>query len=94
MTTCKLTVELPADVVARLGPPEEVAAKAKEAFVLYLLRQAQVGQSKAAELLGITRADLLALMVQHQVLSGLAVGEDADRELETARGLASADGAA
>lgn len=91
MVACKLAFELPEEFVARLGPVDEVAARAKEAFVLELLRQAQIGQSKAAELLGIMRAELLALMVQHQVPSGLVTNEDVDRELETARGLTSTD---
>ncbi len=87
MTTCTLAFELPVELVARLGSPEEVAAKAKEALLLELLRQAQIGQSKAAELLGITRSDLLELMSQHEVPSGLATSQDVDEELETARSL-------
>jgi hypothetical protein len=94
MTTCRLTFELPTEFVARLGPPEEVAAQAKAAFVLALLRQARIGQSKAAELLGIARADLLDLMMQHQIPSGLATPDDVDQELEAARRLAHSDGKA
>ena len=88
MTTCKLTFELPVEVVALLGSSDEVAAKAKEALVLELLREARIGQSRAAELLAMTRSDLLELMAWHQVPSGLATPEDVDLELEAARKLA------
>lgn len=91
MTTCRVAFELPGEFVAGLGPANEVAARAKEAFVPELLRQAQIGQSKAAELLAITREDLLGLMGHYQVSSGLAAGEDVNRELETARNLGSTD---
>lgn len=88
MATCQLTFELPAELVAQLGSPEEAAAKAKEALVLEFLRQARIGESKAAELLEISRSDLLELMVQHQIPAGLRTSEDVDQEIETARRLA------
>lgn len=88
MRSCTLAFELPAELVARLGSPGQVAAEAREALLLELLRQARIGQSNAAELLGITRSDLLELMAQHQVPSGLATPQDVDEEIETARDLA------
>jgi predicted HTH domain antitoxin len=57
----------------------------KRALVLELLRQARIGQSKAAELLELTRAELLDVMVQRQVPSGLSTLEDVDQEIEVAR---------
>jgi len=54
MGTRTLAVELPEDLVALLGSPELAAAKAKEALVMELLREVKIGQSKAAELLGVS----------------------------------------
>ena len=85
MTT--LTFDIPEDLVALLGSPEVAAAQAKEALVLELLRQARIGQSKAAELLGVTRWELLDLMVEHQIPSGPATIEELHEEMETLRQL-------
>lgn len=71
-----------------LGSAEQLSAEAKEAFVLGLLRQGRIGQSRAAELLGITRSDLLLLMVRDAIPSGLRTPEDVDREVATARRIA------
>src|SRR4051812_47247750 len=65
-----LVVELPDELVALLGSPAAAAARAREALVLDLLREGQIGQSHAAELLGLTRWDLLDLMARHQITSG------------------------
>jgi predicted XRE-type DNA-binding protein len=89
--TCTLAFELPAEILAQLGSPEEVAAKAREALLLELLRHATLGQSRVAELLGITRSDLLDLMARHQIASGLVTPQDLDEEVATARALAKAD---
>jgi len=85
MGTCTLAVELPEDLVALLGSPERAAAKAKEALVMELLREVKIGQSKAAELLGVTRGDILDLTVKYRVPSGPATPEEVEREFETAR---------
>lgn len=93
MASCKLTFELPDELVAQLGSPEDAAARAKEALVLELLRQVRIGQSRAAELLGITRSELLDLMLEHQVPSGPSTIEEMEQEIETARRLARGHGA-
>lgn len=59
-------VEVPDDVCVHL-PQEEFAAKAKEALVMELLREHQISQGKAAEMLGILRHDLFDLMTRYQV---------------------------
>ena len=59
-------VEVPDDVGVHL-PQEESAAKAKEALVMELLREHQISQGKAAEMLGIPRHDLFDLMTRYQV---------------------------
>lgn len=95
MTTRVLTLELPDEVVALLGSPEAAANKAKQALVLELLRETRIGQSMAAELLGLTRAGILDLMTQHKILAGPANAEEANREIEAMRrffGGSTADG--
>ena len=87
MASQTLTLEVPEELVALLGSPESVAARAKEALVLDLLREARISQGKAARLLGITRWDILDLMVQHQIPSGPATPEEWDEERETIRRL-------
>ena len=70
MATRTLSVEVPEELVALLGSAEAAAAEARLALVLEMLRQERIGESKAAELLGVTRADLLDLMGEHGVPSG------------------------
>lgn len=58
--------ELPDEVVTQLRE-QDMAAKAKEALVMALLREHHVSQGKAAEILGISRHDLFDLMTKYQV---------------------------
>jgi predicted HTH domain antitoxin len=85
MGTRTLTVELPEDLVALLGSPELAAAKAKEALVMELLREVKIGQSKAAELLGVTRGDILDLTVKYRVPSGPLTADEVEQEAEDMR---------
>ena len=80
-----LSLELPDELVALLGSEEAAAAKAKEALVLELLREARISQGKAARLLGLTRWDILDLLVQHHIPSGPETAEDVRREIADAR---------
>jgi len=61
-----LELELPDDVAATLGAAE-VAGKAREAFVMELLREHRVSQGKAAELLHVSRADFFPLMTRYRI---------------------------
>lgn len=88
MVTRKLSFELPADLVAQLGSPKDVEIKAKEALVLELLREARISQGKAADLLGLTRWDVLDLMAQYRIPSGPTTPEELEQEVATARRLA------
>jgi hypothetical protein len=81
MATQTLTLEVPEELVALLGSPEAAAAKAKESLVLGLLREARISQGQAANLLGITRWDILDLMAQHDILSGPVTAEEVRREM-------------
>jgi predicted HTH domain antitoxin len=85
MATFTLTLELPEDLIKLIGSPEASAAMAKEALVLELLRAARISQGKAAELLGITRWDILDLMAQHQIPLGPETVEELRRETDVAR---------
>jgi predicted HTH domain antitoxin len=79
-----LTVELPDEVVAALGSEERAADRAREALVLDLLREGQLGQSRAAELLGITRWDLLDLMGRYGVRQGPLSGPEMEQDAANA----------
>ena len=81
MATLTLSFEVPENLIALLGSPEAAAAKAKEALVLQLLREAEISQGQAAELLGITRWDILDLMAQHDILSGPETPEEVREEI-------------
>jgi predicted HTH domain antitoxin len=87
MATQTLTIELPDELLALLGSPEEAAVKARESLVLELLRDARISQGKAAQLLGVTRWDILDLMAQHRIPSGPETAEEMRREIKDARRL-------
>jgi len=87
MVTRTLEFELPEELIELLGSPETVAAKAREALVLDLLRQARISQRKAARLLNLTRWDILDLMAQHEISSGPATTEEWQQEVDTVRRL-------
>ena len=76
-----LDLELPDDVCAQL-PESEIEAKAREALVMEFLRDGQVSQGKAAELLGVDRHKLFELMTKYQV----AVIKLTDEELKAELG--------
>ena len=85
MKTRTLTLELPEELVKLLGSPEAAAAKAREALVLALLREARISQGKAAHLLGLTRWDILDLMAEHHIPSGPETPEELREEVEDMR---------
>ena len=72
--------ELPDEVAAQLHEAE-MAAKAKEALVMELLREHHISQGKAAEILGISRHDLFDLMTKYQVPVIDLTAEELDAEL-------------
>jgi predicted HTH domain antitoxin len=62
----ELTLELP-DEVARHFRDDELAMQAKEALVMALLREHEISQGKAAELLDISRHELFELMSTYRI---------------------------
>lgn len=87
MATRTIELELPEDLVTILGSPEAAASKAKEALVLELLREARVSQGQAAQLLGLTRWDIVDLMARHQIPSGPETADEMRQEIESLRRL-------
>jgi predicted HTH domain antitoxin len=81
VTNRTVSVELPEELVDILGSPAEVTTKAREALVFALLREGRISQGKAAELLHVTRWDMLDLLAQHEILSGPETPQEAREEL-------------
>jgi predicted HTH domain antitoxin len=85
MATRTLSLEVAEELVELLGSPEATAAKAKQALVLELLREARISQGRAARLLGISRWDMLELMAEHAIESGPETAEEMREDIEVAR---------
>ena len=76
-------LELPDEVAPHLRD-EQLAAKAKEAFTMELLREHEISQGKAAELLGVDRHTLFDLMAKYQVPVVDMTPEDLQHEFQRA----------
>lgn len=64
----ELELDLPEELFPSLGSSQqEVIQKVREVLVLYLLRQKEISQGKAAEILGISRSDLFDLMAEQDI---------------------------
>ena len=85
MATQAITIELADELLELLGSPESAAAKARELLVMELLRESTISQGQAARLLGLTRWDILQLMVRYAVPSGPATAEEVREEIAAAR---------
>ena len=79
-----LVLELPEDVIAALGSPQAAIDKAREALMLELLREGYVGQSRVAELLGISRWAVLDLMARYGIDQGPRDAGELARDVENA----------
>ncbi len=62
----KLDLELPDEILARLERGE-IEKRVKQALVMDLLREHQLSQGKAADLLGLNRHELFDLMAKHHI---------------------------
>lgn len=85
MATRTLFLEVAEELVELLGSPEATAAKAKQALVLELLREARISQGRAARLLGVGRWEILDLMAQHDIKSGPETANEMRQDIEVAR---------
>jgi len=64
----ELKLDLPEELFSSLGSSQqEVIQKVREVLVLHLLRQKEISQGKAAEVLGISRSDLFDLMAEQDI---------------------------
>lgn len=81
----KVTVELPDELAELLGGPESLAAQTRQALVLDLLRRGLISPGRVANVLGVTRWNVLELIAEHRIVSGPLTAEEAERDVETAR---------
>jgi transcriptional regulator with GAF, ATPase, and Fis domain len=77
----KVDLELPDEILAQFQE-DEIAAKAREALVMELLREHRFSQGKAADLLGLDRHQLFDLMSRYHVPAIDFTPEELKRELE------------
>jgi DNA-binding NtrC family response regulator len=82
----EVQLEVPDEVATHLRD-KDLAAKAKEAFMMELLREHAISQGKAAELLGIGRHTLLDVMAQYQVPVVDMTPEELEQEFQRADAL-------
>jgi predicted HTH domain antitoxin len=80
-----LAVEVPEELITLLGSAEQAAAKAQQALVLELLREARISQGRAAELLGLSRWEMLEVMARHHIEAGPLSDAELRRDIEAAR---------
>ncbi len=88
MPASYVTVELPEELVALIGPTDLTAERIREALVLDLLRATAVSQGQAARMLGISRWNLLDLMARYRVPSGAQSAAEVRDEVDAARQVA------
>ncbi|MGH9719466.1 MAG: UPF0175 family protein [Bryobacteraceae bacterium] len=81
MATLSFQLDLPEEVATSLTD-EQVAAMAREALVMELVRGNRISQGKAAEILGVPRAEFFTLMSRYQV----PVVDMSDEELRSELG--------
>ncbi len=68
MRDLKVEVELPRDLLVALNVPvEQIGAKVKEWLVLALVQDGQISTGKAAEILGMTKGQCIAMLSQHRI---------------------------
>ena len=68
MQTVTVSLELPRDILAALNVPEVgLSGRLRELIALELVREGSISTGKAAELLGWTKAEFVALMARHGV---------------------------
>ncbi len=75
-------VELPEEVLARFGWQEtEVPRRIREALVMELLRLDRLSEAEAAQLLSLSRQELLETMGRHEVPAIQLNSEELQQEL-------------
>src|SRR5688500_9095065 len=92
--TQQVSVELPTEVVDAFGSAEAAAARLRQFAVVDLLRQRKVSRGRAAELLGVTDHEILALMTDWDVPYFDLTAEELDQDIAVAQAAAGATGQA
>lgn len=77
----QMVLDFPADLPEESLQKKEVLKKIKEAVVLELLREGEISQGKAAELLEINRWDLFDLMAKYSIPAINMTEEELKEEL-------------
>ena len=85
MSIQEVVVELHDEIVNLFGSAAAAAIEARQALVLDLLREARISQGRAAELLGLTRAEMLDRMVERRISSGSETVAEFREELASLR---------
>lgn len=80
----QITIDLPSELIESLGSVEEAGTRAKQALVLDLLRRAEISQGRAAELLGLSRWDILDLMAEFEIPSGPQSADELAQDVDVA----------
>lgn len=81
----QMVLDFPGDLPEESLQKKEVLKKIKEAVVLELLREGEITQGKAAELLEINRWDLFDLMAKHDIPMANFPPEELERQREEAK---------
>lgn len=68
MGTPQITVqvEVSADLLEFVGPPEVIASRLRQALVIEMFFNGEISQGKTSELLGITVWDMLDLIAEYR----------------------------
>ena len=82
MAETTVTMTVSEELFRLVGSNAAVAAKAREALVLALLRDVQISQGKAAELLRISRWDMMQLAAHAKIPYGPQTIEELDHDVE------------
>lgn len=81
MATVTVPLTVSEELVAFIGSADELADRARESLVLDLLREGEISQGKAAELLGISRQGMMQLAAQHCIPFGPQTIEEVERDV-------------
>jgi predicted HTH domain antitoxin len=76
-----LHIEFSDDLAQLFDSTEQASEKARESLVLQLLREERISQGKAAELLGVSRAEMLDLAAKNEISFGGRTREELEEEV-------------
>ena len=80
-----LEIDLPDEVVARMGDDAEVQTRVREAVTLDLVRRGEISTSYASEILGVSYDELLKTLARRKIPLLDYDPRDLDAELERLR---------